>query len=251
MIKVRKDLALDDIPESLNERKTETRRNTCIRDNKYHQNKKFHERYKQEDITEKLSKIYKNKCAFCEQKIIKCENNNLEDCSSTVEHYRPKSTYYWLAYSWDNLLWCCHRCNQEKDNKFKTLNEPIIYNDNFKENIHSHTQQYNEIEKPFMINPELESILNKLTFCKGKIDSTDKRVKYTIETCKLDRKELNEKRKKVIDEVIKKVNSKKLINEDYSDIFKNLFTDIKTEEKEFISLRIWILQNRANILELS
>ncbi len=112
MIRVKKDL--DVIPNSLSERKTEKRRNTCIKDKRYHQNKKFDERFKQKDIKESLSKIYHQKCAFCEQKIAKCIDNNLEECSSTVEHYRPKSKYYWLAFSWDNLLWCCHRCNQKK-----------------------------------------------------------------------------------------------------------------------------------------
>ncbi len=245
MIRVHKNL--DDVPQSLNQRKTEMKRNESILSTKYIKSN----RYKQSDVKKKLQDISNGKCVFCEQYIEKCENGKMKECSSTVEHYRPKSKYYWLAYSWDNLLWCCNRCNKNKDDKFKTLNEPIIYNDDFKENIHSHTKQYNELEQPFMINPELESVINKLTFHNGKIDSDDERVQYTIETCELDREALNEKRKAIIDDFIKKINAKVAMREDYSDILKTLLIAIKAKEQEFIALRYWILQNRANILELN
>ncbi|HFU75820.1 MAG TPA: hypothetical protein ENK66_06185, partial [Arcobacter sp.] len=77
MIRIHK--ALNEIPFSLDERKTETRRNSCIRDKKYHQKKEFHQRYKQIDIKESLKKVYHQKCAFCEQGIMACHDNNLED----------------------------------------------------------------------------------------------------------------------------------------------------------------------------
>ena len=245
MIRVHKNL--DEIPQSLDNQATIQKRDESIT----HQSYSKSNRYKQSDVKDKLQKIYKGKCVFCEQLIEKCQNGKMKECSSTIEHYRPKTKYYWLAYSWDNLLWCCHKCNYTKDNKFKTLNEPIIYNDDFKENIHSHTKQYNEIEQPFIINPELESVIDKLTFHNGKIDSDDERVTYTIETCGLDREALNEKRKAVIDDFIKKINAKVAMREDYSDILKALLVAIKAKEQEFIALRYWILQNRANILELN
>jgi len=250
MIRIYKNL--DDIPQSLKDRKTDKRRNTCIRDSKYHQNKNFHDRYKQKDIQEKLAKVYKNKCVFCEQKIEKCTTNKLEECSSTVEHYRPKSKYYWLPYSWDNLLWCCHRCNQNKKNKFETKNALGTFRKtSFLKKIHSTSKIYNRIEKPLMINPEIESVISKLTFYNGKIDSTDERVKYTIETCMLDRDNLNEARKTIIDTIKNRVDVKKLLNEDSSEILKELIEDIKSKEKTFIALRYWILQNRADILGLN
>ncbi len=38
-----------------------------------------------------------------------------------VEHYRPKSEYWWLAYNYDNYLAACQLCNQ----KFKGADFPI------------------------------------------------------------------------------------------------------------------------------
>ena len=30
---------------------------------------------------------------------------------SPVEHFRPKSSYWWLTWTWDNLLFACQWCN--------------------------------------------------------------------------------------------------------------------------------------------
>jgi len=252
MIRVRKNL--DDIPLTLNERKTETRRNSCIRDTKYHQKKEFHQRYKQKDIKESLQKIYNHKCVFCEQEITECINNELEDCSSTVEHYRPKSIYYWLAYSWDNLLWCCHRCNQNKENSFDVIKklgsfDKKTFLNKDKNRIHNSSKVYNRIEKPFMIHPELESVLNKLTFGNGIIDSTDSRVKYTIDTCKLDRADLNEKRLAILESFVDEAKKKNRLTKSYKDILDKLKKDFMNEKSEFRALKYWILMNHKFLVE--
>ena len=247
MIRIHKDL--DDVPLTLNERKTEVRRNTCIRDKKYHQKKEFHQRFKQKDIKEFLKKVYYQKCAFCEQEIMECTDDNLEDCSSTVEHYRPKSIYYWLAYSWDNLLWCCHRCNQNKDNHFEILNTKVEFEESFKDNIHTNAILYQDVEKPLMIHPELESVLNKLSFKDGIIDSSDIRVKYTIITCKLDRDDLNEKRLKVIEKFKNNAKKRNRLKKSYQDILDNLKKDFMDESSEFRALKFWILKNHKSLVE--
>jgi hypothetical protein len=41
-----------------------------------------------------------------------------------VEHYRPKSIYWWLAYTYDNYLFACQICNQT----YKSDNFPIKRN---------------------------------------------------------------------------------------------------------------------------
>ena len=41
-----------------------------------------------------------------------------------VEHYRPKSIYWWLAYNYDNYLVSCQLCNQ----KFKKAKFPVRNN---------------------------------------------------------------------------------------------------------------------------
>ncbi|NMX59071.1 HNH endonuclease [Pseudomonas sp. WS 5146] len=74
-----------------------------------------------------LFKRQHNKCAFCEI--------SNDDCGSPVEHFRPKlgaeekiggvwrrvsTHYWWLAWTWENLLFACERCNNSgsKGNKF-------------------------------------------------------------------------------------------------------------------------------------
>lgn len=55
------------------------------------------------------------KCAYCEAPTTAVAFGD-------VEHYRPKSVYWWLAYSFDNYLASCQLCNQ----KFKGDNFPIL-----------------------------------------------------------------------------------------------------------------------------
>ncbi len=102
MIKINKNF--NEIPRSLNSKETKEKLNEIIENKKY-PNKKiinkflkslkyYNDSYKEEDVKNILKKIYHHKCCFCEQKIE----------SFQIEHFRPKSTYYWLAYSWDNIF---------------------------------------------------------------------------------------------------------------------------------------------------
>lgn len=52
-----------------------------------------------------LLKESENKCAYCEAplKVV---------AFGDVEHYRPKSIYWWLAYNYENYLASCTLCNQ-------------------------------------------------------------------------------------------------------------------------------------------
>ena len=46
------------------------------------------------------------KCCYCEK---------LEEQAKyrDVEHYRPKARYWWLGWTWENLLFACFECNRE------------------------------------------------------------------------------------------------------------------------------------------
>lgn len=44
------------------------------------------------------------KCAYCEWRVPK----EFHD----VDHFWPKSRYWWLAWCWTNLLFACHYCNR-------------------------------------------------------------------------------------------------------------------------------------------
>lgn len=46
------------------------------------------------------------------QKCAYCEANAAVVAHGDVEHFRPKSVYWWLAYTYDNYLYACQLCNQ-------------------------------------------------------------------------------------------------------------------------------------------
>jgi uncharacterized protein (TIGR02646 family) len=61
-----------------------------------------------------LKKESNGKCAYCEA-------NTQVVAHGDVEHYRPKNTYWWLAYTYDNYLYACQICNQTyKSDNFPT-----------------------------------------------------------------------------------------------------------------------------------
>lgn len=65
-----------------------------------------------------------NKCAYCEADTAVVAHGD-------VEHFRPKSRYWWLAYCYDNYLYSCQICNQSfKGDLFTirgiTLPEPVV-----------------------------------------------------------------------------------------------------------------------------
>ena len=57
------------------------------------------------------------KCAYCE-----ASTNTV--AHGDVEHFRPKSKYWWLAFCYDNYLYSCQICNQSfKSNSFPVRDE--------------------------------------------------------------------------------------------------------------------------------
>ncbi|SFV61407.1 hypothetical protein MNB_SV-3-1074 [hydrothermal vent metagenome] len=237
MIKVEKDFA--NIPTILTQSLREEAFNKNVSSNSYCDDKN---RYKVGSVQKRLNAIYHLKCAYCEQKLL--------DAPKHIEHYRPKDIYYWLAYSWDNLLLCCGSCNSSKGTNFAIENNQVVYNNEPFENIHTLGSSYDKIEKPKMINPEKEDVLGLILFDKyGKIDSEDTRVRYTIEeACNLNRKELVELRLEIVTDFINRVNNHYLYFVKYKDIsrFKpdiENFINNCSIEKEFYAFRYFVVNN--------
>lgn len=63
---------------------------------------------------DELKRDSHDKCAYCEAPTSVVAYGD-------VEHFRPKSVYWWLAYCYDNYLVSCQLCNQ----KFKGAKFPI------------------------------------------------------------------------------------------------------------------------------
>lgn len=197
MIKINKDLT--DIPCSLkvnDNNLTHRRRKELIAKGAYIDEKAYDDRYKTADIKERLKILYHHKCAYCEYKV---EQGH-------IEHYRPKQIYYWLAYSWDNLLYCCPTCNLFKGTNFEikgvTVNPPKETDDLSDINIWS-SIKYDKEENPQLLNPERDELKNVFVFdVEGHIKGNNcERATYTIEKCHLDRIFLVDERRKIIDDL--------------------------------------------------
>ena len=136
MIKIDKDV--DNVPLSLDKPTTQKRRDELVKAGHYINQDKYHNRYKGTDVKQRLKILYRGKCAFCEQCIEQFH----------IEHFRPKSIYYWLAYSWDNLLAVCPTCNQNKGNRFEVLRSRISLDESGLDitRIHYLADEYQEIE---------------------------------------------------------------------------------------------------------
>jgi uncharacterized protein (TIGR02646 family) len=236
------------VPKSLQNKTTEKARESVINAGKY--NDKFDNRYKGKDVKKALVDQYHHKCAFCEQKVEQFH----------VEHFRPKADYYWLAFSWDNLLLSCPTCNQHKDTNFAcTLGQTSLQSGDL-DAIHTLAKIYAEREKNHLIHPELEDAESLLVFDKdGAIRSEDDRAHYTITTCKLDRKNLCDDRKKVLDDFEKAKQRRwyqyyQTRDESYLRELNNLIKDFEhvsnDPKTEFIVFRHYALKNwRTDILQ--
>ena len=67
-----------------------------------------------------LKKESAGKCAYCEAPTSVVAHGD-------VEHFRPKSIYWWLAYCYDNYLYSCQICNQSfKSNHFPVSGTPMV-----------------------------------------------------------------------------------------------------------------------------
>lgn len=262
MIKVTKNL--DNIPESLKpafadlfpdrigkrvvsipqkSRTTHSRRVEVINAEQYINHDNYNSRYKLDDVKDALKVIYKGKCAFCEQK---------EELTH-VEHFRPKDTYYWLAFSWDNLLMSCPTCNTHKGENFEI--DGVLANFENTElnirNINSSSTTYDIIEIPKMVNPEVTDPNGLIYFEKdGRIKSDNNRFAYTIETCKIDRKSLNDSRRSLLDRFREHIRDAFIVNATKHDQqvaittnTRNFIRDSINENEDFLAFRRYAIAN--------
>ena len=173
--------------------------------------------YAHPSVHQQLEKLYNGKCAFCESDV-------RAGSSLQIDHYRPKEKvaednthhgYYWLGYEWTNLIPICSKCNRSKWHYFP-INSPTgkrIYNHptNSDGSINRVRFGINDPdllnEQPLIINPEKVDPNLFFTFLpsgkikgRGQIESD-----VTIKICKLNRTELLITRKKIRDNILKKI----------------------------------------------
>jgi uncharacterized protein (TIGR02646 family) len=155
-----------------------------------------------------LKQIYHEKCAFCEAPL----TNERGD----IEHFRPKNenefqgkecdkkySYYWLAFSWDNMLPSCSKCNGKKSNCFDIDGTRVIYNQENIKKLQYTLSEYNEQERPKLLHPEYDTFEDEIRFTKkGQIFSRNKRVQYTVKICNLNRDNLIKMRESIISDFV-------------------------------------------------
>ena len=168
-----------------------------------------------QEVAHALGSLYEWKCAFCESKRHKPQ----------VEHFRPKKRvtgdapnplgYYWLCYSWTNLLPTCKDCNESKLNSFP-INQlhNRVYSPTYllNQQLDINTLLYNNSplidEEPLLIHPEYGNPESCFAFnSKGEISGIDYegRGEMTKSTLGLDSKDLNFFRQKEIDTCVEMI----------------------------------------------
>ncbi len=134
--------------------------------------------YGHKSVKDSLKKAQHQKCCFCERK---------EEIGD-VEHFRPKSHYYWLAYDWDNLFFCCPTCNRSyKKDFFPMFDES--------KRAHSHLDEIS-LEEPLFIHPEKNDPEKYIEYrgYKPHAINNNKKGRITIQKTGLDRDFFSEDR---------------------------------------------------------
>jgi len=255
MRKINKGYTIHDIPKSLRlpdaanfedgriiiqARNTQIKREELIAATGYIYNDQYDSRYKLDDIKDTLIGYYHHKCAYCEQRIEQFH----------VEHYRPKRIYYWLAFSWDNLIVACPDCNTSKGSNFPIQSVAIagLMNNT---DINTQSHLHDDIEQPFMVNPEVTDPSGYIRFDKdGRIDSDDPRFYYTIRICKIDRLYLNDDRKKILDKFKEHLKAEQRINQDKNKLLNAIdalsrafIREAENEKSTFLAFRKYAIDN--------
>jgi len=203
--------------------------------------------YKVGSVQKKLNQIYHLKCGYCEKSLL--------DSPKHIEHYRPKKTYYWLAYSWDNLLLSCGECNSAKGDRFEVYNEKVLYRGEQFDEIHHLGNNYDTLELPFIINPEKENLLEQLQFNnRGEIFSKNQRISHTIGACNLDREPLCKLREEILINFVDEMEGHYFYFKEKRDISRFIptvqeFVKSCKVENNFYAFRYYILHNLEEFFE--
>ena len=208
--------------------------------------------YATKEVKERLNLLYYKKCAYCEDTLL----NHFKH----IDHYRPKKNYYWLAYSWDNLVLCCENCNVNKGTHFKIRNKQKQYDGETLFQLQTMIKIYDKQENPELINPEQETNFShhlKFNF-NGQIEAKTQRMQYTIDTLKLNRDDLVELRLIILNElrneILKCITKFTVIpNYDFVGAIKELkekFAAKTTISSTFTAWRLFILENFTDFTKM-
>lgn len=189
--------------------------------------------YGHTDVKSALNHLQHGICCYCESRFS-------DACPGDVEHFRPKQGfqqnendelhqpgYYWLAYRWDNLMYSCEHCNRYYKHNYFPLRNP--------DNRFNPATCDISAEEPLLINPYEEQHPEvHITFDGIKIRPLTDKGDASITYYGLYRKELNEPRQEILNDITSFV--------DIADLSNGTDNEGLAKEK----LKNYILQKIAN-----
>jgi len=195
-------------------------------------------------IVQYLESEFHGKCGYCEKKIVQPNYSN-------VDRYRPNNgirdakeyfpdLYWWLTFTWNNLILCCKECKQYKANYFPIRGKRAsVDNQSIKK------------ENPLLVNPLIGEPSTYFHFDnEGNIHSTEERGSQTIELLRLNRTELIESRRLAREKIIEIVKRKLIRDESFIPIQKIEYLQTLFEKEdssiEFSSFKRWVLINELD-----
>ena len=213
--------------------------------------------YGDPEVRKVLEKLFGQKCAYCESKIG-------INADWDVEHYRPKGQvaensahpgYYWLAYTWSNLLPSCAFCNQRRhDRASLTEGAGRLAGklDQFPLEIEQDRCMSHEgdllAERPLLLNPCIDEPELHIAFAPdGSAIGLTERGKKTIEICHLDRKRLRDNRLEILDAVkqLIKLLQQAQVNGDQvsQELAKNALSISASDKAQYASVARAVIRN--------
>jgi uncharacterized protein (TIGR02646 family) len=158
--------------------------------------------YGHRDVKRRLSEAQHDKCAYCEVRIV--------SDAGDVEHFRPKAGvrqgkdqpkqspgYFWLAYTWSNLLYACSRCNREHKRDLFPLEDPTARADALRE------EGSTAGEAPLLLDPATDTPELHIRFNGERAEPLNegRRGRVTIDVLGLNRTRLLEARREKLENV--------------------------------------------------
>jgi len=131
---------------------------------------KFFEKYRKDDVVERLGEMYNECCCYCERKIISTPDH--------IDHRKPKRKFPKSTYEWENLHWSCGGCNNKKGQKYdkkntildavvdNPLDEHLVYDTEFKQLIDTKKLMYE------FLSPRGETTISHTDLNRKKIAET-------------------------------------------------------------------------------
>ena len=194
--------------------------------------------YRHKEVKAALIASHRGKCCFCEQIV-------QED--GDVEHFRPKSLYYWLAYDWANLLWACSPCNSRYKRGLFPLRD---------ESCRATSPNDTDLEEPLFINPTEEDpedlIEWRSQFPVPRPGPDSAKAKETLRALRLDKRGLPETRRQRLSELQDQIDICEIaLAQGYSDLIPRLariLVKFQREDRPFTAMIRWHLRQRPDVL---